>query len=209
MYYKRNFTINGKTPSEFSEGTIEKVLFKDTETGFEFNSFIDMVKHFEHDLNDNCATTQSFGTEQYHGAVVPEVVNFKDGDNVVQLLILNTWTDGVQEFIENHEAYWLTDVIGSYLKHTSETVMTVNPITREQGWKRNLQGLDSFVVAYLVKLSESSAMFTIEMDGEWNEELETTESISIATQFIPFTDIDVDSVEWFIKSGVTLFPQEH
>lgn len=209
MFYTRKFLINGKGVDEFIGGTTEQVIFTDVETGKEFKSFIDMIKHFDHDLNDNCATTQSYGTECYHRAVVPEVVNFKNGDNVEHLMILNTWTDGVQEFIDEHNAHWLTDVIGSYLKYTSDTVMAINPITKEQGWKRNSYGLDSFIVAFLVKLDDNSAMFTIEMDGDWNEEKGGVESISIATQYIPFTDIDVDSLECFIETGVTLFPSEH
>lgn len=209
MMYTRKFTINGKAPSEFAEGTTDLVVFKDTETGKEFKSFIDMARHFGHNTNSNCATSESYGTENYHGDVVPEVVKFKVDDKVLPKLIVNTWTDGVQEFIEEHNAYWLTDVIGSYLRHTCEIVMTVDPITRKQEWLRNHEGLDTFVVAFLVKVSESSAMFTIEMDGDYNEETEDVESISIATQFIPFTDIDVDNLEWFIESGVTLFPSEH
>ncbi len=191
MKYERKFTVNGKSVEDFCEGSVKQnLVFKDEETGKEYRSFYDMVRT---QAELNAVGTESTGTTAYH-RTAPYSRFF--------------YTDGVAEFVETHKAYWLLDVIESYIAE----VCNVLPRTKSNGeyeFCENENGVDNFLVVSLIKLSDNSAVFSIEHeDGEGNYD-ENLYNKTVAFQYIPFTDIDVDHVEWFIESGVVLFSMEH
>lgn len=191
MSYERKFTVNGKSVEDFCNGSVkENLVFKDEETGKEFRSFFDMARTL---TELDAVGTESTGTTTYHR--VAPYSNF-------------FYTDGVAEFVEKHECYWLLDVVESYIKD----VCNILPRVKNNGeyeFYGNEKGVDNFLVLSLIKLPDNSAVFSIEYEdgeGDYDENLYNK---TVAFQYIPFTDIDVDHIEWFIESGVVLFPMEH
>lgn len=191
MQFNRKFLINGKDPNKYTEGTTKEVVFTDVESGETFGSFFDMTKKFGCGW-DNITQSGSFGTDSYH--------RYSPFSRYV-------YTDGVHNFCEEHKCWWLQDVITSYYPYVSNVLIQFKEDGRID-FVENERGKDDFLVISLIKTSDNSAVFTVEME-HWNEEKEDSENISIVTQYIPYTDIDVDQVAWYSESGVVLEPMEH
>ena len=165
----------------FTEG------FRKTSGGFEcrgkiYTSFMEMVKEVQGDKF--CAfETEVSSTESYHySAGLPFV-----------------YTDGISELAEKHNCVWLLSVIHSYfgLSKTYAKVDDRGNIT----WLENKNGKDEFLVCFLQKTSENSAVFTIDLDD--GDDCKT-----VVYQKIPFTEIDIDSLKIYIENGVVLLPNE-
>ncbi len=190
MKYTRKFLINGKEPSSFNKGICDKdLVFTDVETGKEFNSFYDMARTLGG--CDDTASSGSTGTESYHRYAPFSIY---------------VYTDGVMNFCETHECWWLHDLINSYYPWCSNVI--IPPNKDKITYLENNMGKDDFLVISLIKTSENSAMFTIEME-DYKEDNPECYNKTIACQNVPFTDIDVDQVEWFSESGVVLEVMEH
>lgn len=190
MKYEREFLMNGKKPGRFTTPCATDVVFKDSETGNEYNSFYQMLLDFKY---ENYATTESFGTAEYHSA---------DG-------IAFVWTDGVLEIVQRNEAYWILSLINSYLifcspviarhKENGEIEIEANPL--------EVPDYDMFQIS-IVKLSDDTALFSIDVELYDDNEGAFVYK-TIGCQYIPFTDMKDDYVYLFAKDGVLLHPQEY
>lgn len=112
------------------------------------------------------------------------------------------WTDGVGKFVSEHSCVWLLLLLETYLNDVSKVTVEIDKNGHITWKENNAEGTDDFLLIFLQKTACDEAVFTIERDN----------GVSIQTikrQFIPYTDIDVDTVLLYLESGVLLFPSEH
>lgn len=189
MNYFRKFLINGKSPKGYVNGEVGDVVFTDVETGKTYKSLYKMAEEFGY---NSFADSRSIGTSSYHR---------------YSCISMYVFTDGVYNFCETHECWWLHDFITSYMPYVSKIVIDFKD-NGEFSYKENSRGIDDYLSIHLIKITDNSAMFTIDR-FVLNETLQEEERVTICTQYIPFTDIDVDQFEWYIENGVVLETKEH
>lgn len=192
MQYTRAFTMNGRSPSAFTSPRTAGVVFKDTETGKEYGSFYEMLQDFNY---EDYATTDSFGTVEYHRA---------GGISFV-------WTDGVKDIVDRNEVYWLLDLINSYFVFNSHVIVkyrgngqiefVANPLNVPDY-------CDTILQISIVKLSEDTALFSLDVEMYDRDKGDFVYK-TIGCQYIPYTDMKDDYVYLFAENGVILYPQEH
>lgn len=190
MKYTRDFLINGKKPSLFNDGvfgTTKDLIFTDCETKKEFKSFMDMTKEFG---IDEYYQSDSYCTKRYHR---------------YSMFSTYVYTDGVYSFCDKYSCWWLQDVITSIYPKISEWLIKFDSTGH---WEQveNKKGCNDFLIIRLQKVSENKAVFTVESDC-WKEGNEENKTVYV--QYIPFTDIEIDTLELYSEQGVILFPSEH
>ncbi len=113
------------------------------------------------------------------------------------------WTDGVSKFVQEHDCVWLLTMVQSYLPFIStmyaegkDGKITFKEFARKEKYA------DDFQIIFFHKTGENEGYFSVESD---NGEEVTTRYL----QFIPYTDLEVDCVKFYLNNGVLMFPSEY
>jgi len=178
-----NYTKNFETVDFMGDTKNYKSFFVDDEKE-EFFSFSKMIKKFNKNLSTvDCGDIMGTSTYYKHWT-----------NNLV-------YTDGVKNFCEKFSAYWLLDLVASYVHQTSNIIAYVkNGII---DYKENPKGKDYFINCHLIKLSDNKAVFTMDIEDVDGEEK------TLIFQEINYTDIDCDYVNLWLENGILITPNEH
>ena len=115
-----------------------------------------------------------------------DLAQFTGTEQVYRHMFGMKFTDGVKYMADVAKAYWLIDVIAS---HAQKRVNRSRP----------------FMVARLV-VKDGSATFTLHED--WSDS-EPKKFKAIARQRIPFTDFPLESIKFYVCSGLIMLPSEY